>query len=423
MSLFKKLFGKKEEDDLEKYMRERENRTSPVSSVKAPADGVPENVIYTKQINDETYLLANYWNNGTFIIYDLLQPEADRTCIKIIYNLLYHRLETIDALLAQINNANPSGTLSILSELENLSLRMTDLTGKEEYSIYKNMGESREFMDAYLKLYKGTDSDAQKTNLFLRCVETVMVEGNIDYAIELMTKFLKLFQKNQSHLEEFAKHWFYVFFLTNSEDTYIPNYTKFKNGLKKNHFTAFTKELEKHEYFEETTDEIKKRIRAKIDEIVHIAKDNPSLAMQQWIALLEENKNDNSSKIPPYILFYDLVDAMRFEFEAFRGHLLLANEFLQHEEWFHYLICLKDDAYDVGETLIQLRMNKKYEAPIDALVKILHDAWDEETWDDFKDGYTAIIYDSTVIEKDALDQLLEEEVYQEKHNKHFQEMF
>lgn len=111
------------------------------------------------------------------------------------------------------------------------------------------------------------------------------------------------------------------------------------------------------------------------------------------------------------------------EFGGFRGFVLLAREFMKHEEWFHFLVYTREDAYDVGDNLVKLRINKKYEQQIDKIVKILHSEWNKEEWDEFKEGYTNLTYDACTIEKETLEQFVTEETYLERHKKHFQEMF
>lgn len=102
---FKKLFHKNEKSDMEKYKEEKEKaeNAQALLMVEELINRVPENVVYKKQSGNGIYVFANYWNDGTLIMYD---PEGLREdgeyisrWIKVTYNLKYHSLEMIEALL------------------------------------------------------------------------------------------------------------------------------------------------------------------------------------------------------------------------------------------------------------------------------------------------------------------------------------
>ena len=69
-----------------------------------------------------------------------------------------------------------------------------------------------------------------------------------------------------------------------------------------------------------------------------------------------------------------------------------------------------------------ISINQKYQEQIDKIIQILYNAWNEEEWEEFKEGYTSAVFDMYNIEKDALNQFVPEEAFIERHNKHFEEI-
>lgn len=428
MLFFKKLFHKEEKNDIEKYMDERkkENEEPSMSIIKDPTAGVPDDVICKKQIENGIYICANYWNDGTLIVYG---PHEDEEYIsrniKLTYNLIYHRLETIDALVEKMKaSLKNKDVWQILSDFDELNIYyIMELSNNMEYAIYRDMGMSEKFMDTYLELFKTPNIEIDDFYLFSKCVEANIYEGKVEYAVKLMEEFLKLFHQDKEKWKEFAEQWFYVYSCMDGEETYIKHHTEFKNRLREDHFGEFIDVLEEAEDWHEEMDFKEKQKREQIDTIVETFKKNPALAMEQWIKLVQEKEACKEIEEWQSDLFSYFATALYCEFGSCRGMVLLAREFMKHEEWFHYLVYAREDAYSIGDDLVKLRINKKYETQIDKIVKILHDEWNEEEWEEFKEGYTLLDMGGCTIEKDSLEQLVAEEIYMERHNKHFQELY
>lgn len=426
--LLKKLFQRDKKSDIEKYKDEKEEsgKGQALIIMEELVNRVPDDVVYTKQTEDGTYVFANYWNDGTLLMYN---PEGEdgeyhSRNIKLTYNLNYHRFEMINALLAKMQaSKKKEDARCMLSELESLTTYIMDLSNKEEYAIYRDMGQMEEFMDTYLEMYKAADTEIENVNLFLRCVETIMYEGNVEYAVKLIEQFLNLFFENKKNWKEFAEKWFWIYSCADDEETYIKNYTVFKNQLREDGFWVFTDGLEKAEQWKEKIDFKEKQNKEKVDAIVKTLKENPTLAMKQWITMIKEKEECKEMGEWQWNLLSCFAATLSCEFGGFRGLLLMSREFMKHEEWFHYLVYAREDAYSVGDDLVTLRINGKYEEQIDKIVKILHDAWDEDEWEEFKEGYTNLTYDACTIEKDTLKHFVTEESYLQRHNNHFQEMF
>lgn len=428
MLFFKKLFHKEEKNDIEKYMDERkqENEEPSIAFIKAPAAGVPDDVVYKKQTENGIYVCANYWNDGTLIVYN---PQGDGECIssniKLTYNLIYHRLETINALVAKMKvSLKNRDAWQILSNFDELNIYyIMELSNNVEYAIYRDIGLTKEFMDTYLEMFKTANTETDDFYLFLKCVEVNIYEGKVEYAVKLMEEFLKLFQKDKEKWKEFAENWFYIYSCVDGEETYIKYHTEFKNRLREDNFGKFIDALEEAEDWQEEIDFKEKQKREQIDTIVETFKKNPTLATEQWITLIQEKVACKEIEEWQSDLFSYFTTLLYCEFGSCRGMVLLAREFMKHEEWFHYLVYAREDAYSIGDDLVKLRINGKYETQIDKIVKILHDEWNEAEWEEFKEGYTYLSMEGCTIEKDSLEQLVAEEIYIERHNKHFQELY
>lgn len=74
--LLKKLFQKNKKNDIERYKGEKEkaDKEQVLLIMEELVNKVPDNVVYTKQIEDGTYVFANYWNDGTLLMYN---PEGE----------------------------------------------------------------------------------------------------------------------------------------------------------------------------------------------------------------------------------------------------------------------------------------------------------------------------------------------------------
>lgn len=426
--LFKKLFQKNKKNDIERYKGEKEkaDKGQALLIMEELINKVPDNVVYTKQTEAGTYVFANYWNDGTLFMYN---PEGDdgeylSRKIKFVYNLNYHRQEMINALHIKMQVLKKKEDIRyMLSELEELSSYIIDLSNKEEYAIYREMGQTRKFMDTYLEMYKTAGVGIEDVNLFFRCVEANLYEGNIEYAVKQMEYFLEQFRSDRYKWEEFAQNWFWIYLCVDDKEKYIKHYTEFKKWLEEDGFGEFVNDLEKEESWNVEKDFEEKQKKGKMDAIVETLKKSPALAMEQWITLVQEKEKNKEIGEWQWYLFYYFSATLFCEFGDFRGFVLLAREFMKHEEWFHFLVYAREDAYDVGDNLVKLRINRKYEQQIDKIVKILHSEWNKEEWGEFKEGYTNLTYDACTIEKETLDQFVTEETYLERHRKHFQEMF
>lgn len=193
--------------------------------------------------------------------------------------------------------------------------------------------------------------------------------------------------------------------------------------LSKDGYSEFVSDLEKEEDWHEKEDSEEEKKAGKIRTIVEIFKENPVLATKQWIAMIKEKEANKEMEKWQWYLCSDFFNELCCELGSNRGFVLFFREFMKHEEWFPYLVYAREDAYDLGDNLVKLRINKKYEQQIDEIVRLLHNEWNEEEWEEFKKGYGDLTYDACVIEADTLEQFVEEEAYLETHKKHFQEMF
>lgn len=435
MSLFKRLFQKEEKNDIEKYMEERkETNKEDLMNIKETVNEVPEDLIYTKQTEEGIYFFVNYWNDGTLLMhnpaYRLMDvKEGDlRRYIKLTYKLLYHRSETIEALVAKMKDVKKKeDAKQIFFELENLTEYIIDieLPNKEEYPIYRDMGQSKEFMETYLEICKKIKKKIRGSDLFSRCIEAAICEGNVEYAVKWTEEFLHFFQMEWGKQKEIAKKW-HLLYVWECK-TYFKNYNEFKSRLTEDGFSEFVDGLEENEdkdeepEFEEFDIE-EKKMRESIEDIVQTIKENPAAAIKKWISLVQEKETSQEWEDWQWELFTYFPTALYFEFGDFRGLLLLAEEFMKHEEWFHYLVYARENAYSVGDDLMVLSINQKYQEQIDKIIKILYNAWNEEEWENFKKGYTCVVFDTYNIEKDALNQFVPEEAFIERHNKHFEEI-
>ncbi len=234
-----------------------------------------------------------------------------------------------------------------------------------------------------------------------------------------------MFQKKREKQKDIAKKCFVVYVWECK--TYFKNYKEFKSRLTEDGFFEFVDGLEEKEdgheepQFEEFDVE-EKKMRESVDDIVKTMKENPAAAMKKWISLVQEKETSQEWEDWQWELFTYFPAALYFEFGDFRGLLMLAEEFMKHEEWFHYLVYAREDDYSVGDDLMMLSINQKYQEQIDKIIQILYNAWNEEEWEEFKEGYTSAVFDMYNIEKDALNQFVLEEAFIERHNKHFEEI-
>lgn len=427
----KKLFQKDKQNDMEKYKEEKEkaDKGQVLIIMEELVNRVPDDVVYTKQTEAGTYVFANYWNDGTLIMYN---PEGDNgeyisRKIKLTYNLNYYPQEMIEALLKNMKALlkEKKDVLCMLSELQELSSYIMDLSKSEEYAIYKEMGQTEEFLDAYLDMFEAVGTKAEDVELFSRCVEAVCYEGNVEYAVKKIECFLELFRNEKNIWNQLIESWFWIYLIVDvdNEEQYIRHYTEFKKLLSRDGYLEFVSDLEKEEDWREKRDSEEEQKAAKMRAIVEIFKENPILAMEQWIAMVKEKEANKEIEQWQFYLCSYFFNELCCELGGNRGFVLFFREFMKHEEWFPYLVYAREDAYDLGDNLVKLRINGKYEQQIDRIVELLHNEWNEEEWEEFKEGYEDLTYDACAIEKDTLEQFVEEDTYLETHKKHFQEMF
>ncbi len=425
-----KLFQKNNKSDMEKYKEEKEKTDSgqALKMMEELINTVPDDVVYTKQTEAGTYVFANYWNDGTLIMYN---PEGDNgeyisRKIKLVYNLNNYPQEVIETLLKNMKALKEKEDMKcMLSELEELSSYIMDLFNSEEYAIYKELGQTEGFLDAYLDMIEAAGTEVEEISLFSRCVEAVLYEGNVEYAVKWIERFLELSRNEKNRWSELIESWFWIYLIVDAdnEKKYIGHYTEFKKLLSRNGYSGFVSDLEKEEDWHEKGDYESEQKEGKMRAIVEAFKENPISAMKQWIAMIQEKEaNKEMEKWQWYLCSYFL-NELCCEFGSNRGFVLFFREFMKHEEWFPYLVYAREGAYDLGDNLVTLGVNGKYQQQIDKIVKLLHNEWNEEEWEEFKEGYGNLTYDACAIEKDTLEQFVEEDTYLELHKKHFQEMF
>ncbi len=433
-----KLFQKNKKSDMEKYKEEKEKADSgqALKMMEELINRVPDDVVYTKQTEAGTYVFANYWNDGTLIMYD---PEGDNgeyisRKIKLTYNLNKYPQEMIEVLLKNMKALlkEKKDVLCMLSELQELDSYISDLFMSEKYAIYKEMGQTEEFMDAYLDMFVAVGKKIVSVGLFSigvglfsNCMEAVLYEGNVEYAVKKIECFLELFRNEKNIWNQLIESWFWIYLIVDvdNEEQYIRHYTEFKKLLSRDGYLEFVSDLEKQEDWREKEDSEEAQKAGKMRAIVEIFKENPILAMEQWIAMVKEKEANKEMEQWQRYLCSDFFNELWCEFGSNRGFVLFSREFMKHEEWFPYLVYAREDAYDLGDNLVKLRINGKYEQQIDRIVELLHNEWNEEEWEKFKKGYEDLTYEACAIEKDTLEQFVEEDTYLELHKKHFQEMF
>lgn len=315
--------------------------------------------------------------------------------------------------------------IRMLSELEELSSYIIDLSTPEEYAIYREMGQTEEFMDAYLDMFGAAGTNIEDVDLFSRCMEAVLYEGNVEYAVRGIEHFLDLYRNKKDIWNKLTESWFWIYdsMDVDNDEKYMGHYTEFKKLLSRDGYLEFVSDLEKKEDWCEKEDSGEEQKAEKMRAIVKKFKENPIPAMEQWAAMVKEKEaNKEMDKWQWHLCSY-LFNELYREFGGNRGFVLFFREFMKHEEWFPYLVYAREDAYDFGENLVKLRINRKYEQQIDRIVELLHNEWNQEEWEEFKEGYEDLAYDACTIEKDTLEQFVEEDTYLEAHKKHFQEMF
>lgn len=359
----------------------------------------------------KTYTICDLYNDGLVIVNELISDKRkDSLGYQIAYNLLYNTDDTINILsdffANSINSKNQHSSINtVFSRVDTL---ISDSPDKVALRIYKSMSENDSFMQNIKNYILNNDSDSVEDILF-SSVEYAIFSGRQDYALNLFTPVISHLLKIGTDIEDISGDWGNVFSLINSDEKeiYIERFTAFKDAFNKiSHPEFFEEFLEELENYDSNIDADTQLQLGKIIELVNI---DAEQAVSQWISLvqqhenqLQEEQNDEDSEcLWTYTLFGLFSTKLSNRYGNKRGFIKMSKCFMNHEEWFKYMI-YDDPTITVCFNLAELWCNKKYESKIKSILKIIHDYSDAESWQEALELCPDYSLPYVIIDKEAL---------------------